>query len=151
MYENIARSYKQANYLTANPVRLVIMCYEGTIASLKLAKAAYASKDYEEKGKALQKALDIIHELNASLDVKKGEAIARNLRGLYQYLIRRLVEADLKRDIGGFDEVIRMLEDLHSSWKEIAASHDVVEARPAAYTSPTSGVRAASASHALRV
>ena len=121
MYEAAAKSYRQTNVLSADPLKLVRMCYEGAVCSLKLARDAYAARDYEAKGKALVKTLDIIHELNASLDMKKGGEVAKNLRGLYLYMTQALTEADLKRDLKVFDEVIRMLEELESAWKELAS------------------------------
>ena len=120
MYRNVANTYQQANVFTANPLKLVLMCYEGAIGSLKLARDSYVAKDYEAKGRSLQKAVDIIDELNATLDMEKGSEIAMNLRSLYTYMTRVLVEADLKQDLRVFGEVIHMLEELESAWKQIA-------------------------------
>jgi flagellar protein FliS len=97
MYQQATRSYEQANYFTADPLRLVLMCYEGAISHLKLARESYLAKDYATKGRALLKAMDIIHELNASLDMQKGGEIAANLRSLYLFMTKALTEADLKR------------------------------------------------------
>jgi flagellar secretion chaperone FliS len=118
---DIANSYRQASILTADPMKLTLMCYSGAISNLKLARNAYAAKDYEAKGKALQKALDIIDELNASLDMKQGGQVAANLRGIYHYLTRTLIEADLKRDLKAFDDAVKMLEEIESAWKIVAA------------------------------
>ncbi len=95
------------------------MCYEGAILQLKIAKTKYREKDYEGKGRALNKAMDIIDELLSSLDHEKGGAIARNLQSLYKYMIKKILLADVKRDLGGLDEVIGILADLLSAWKEI--------------------------------
>jgi flagellar protein FliS len=122
MYNNAAKTYQQANFLTADPMKLVLMCYEGAVGNLKLAVTAYEAKDYETKARALQKAIDIIYELNASLDMEKGGAIAANLRTLYTYMSRILTEADLKKDLGMFNKVIDMLEELESAWKNTASS-----------------------------
>ena len=122
MYENATRSYEQASFFTANPLKLVLMCYEGAIASLKLARDSYAARDYETKGRSLKKALDIIHELNACLDMNKGGEIAANLRALYGYMSQALTEADLKKDLDVFGAVINMLEELEAEWKELYAS-----------------------------
>lgn len=121
MYDNVARSYQQTQYLTANPAKLILLCYEGAVSSLKLARDSYAAKEYEAKGKALQRTLDIIHELNASLDMEKGGKIAANLRSLYVYMTQILIEADLKRDVSVFDRVIQMLMELEGGWREIAS------------------------------
>ncbi len=119
MYQEATKTYQEANFFTATPIKLVMMCYDGAIGSLKLAREFYVKKEYEAKAKALQKAVDILHELNASLDIKKGGDIAMNLRSLYLYMIHRVMEADLKKDISAFDDVIQMLEELESAWKTI--------------------------------
>ncbi len=120
MYQNATRSYEQASYLTANPMKLVLMCYEGAISSLKLAQDCYVAKEYEAKGRALKKTLDIIDELNAALDMKKGGKIAVNLRSLYLYMTKALTEADMKKDLAAFAKVAQMLEELEIGWKEVA-------------------------------
>ena len=56
MYHNGIQSYRKTNVITSDPVRLVIMCYEGAIDNLKLAKLKFIEKDYEGKGKAIIKA-----------------------------------------------------------------------------------------------
>ncbi len=111
-------AYKQTNVKTADPQRLVLMCYEGAISSLKTAKAKYISKEYELKGNAVQKTQDIIAVLMQGLDFKQGGELAMNLESLYNYMLRRIMEGDLKGDIKAFDEVILMLKELESAWKE---------------------------------
>ncbi|HAJ27393.1 MAG TPA: flagellar export chaperone FliS [Syntrophus sp. (in: bacteria)] len=126
MYEAVTRSYQEANFLSADPIKLVRMCYEGAISSLKLARESYIASDYEAKGRALLKAFDIIHELNVSLDMEKGGEVAKNLRALYLYMTQSLTDADLKRDMTVFDDVIRMLEELESAWQELALGKPVM-------------------------
>ena len=119
MYSNGIQSYRRTNVVTADPKRLVLMCYEGAVDSLKLGRQKIIEKDYEEKGKALTKFQDIINELLCSLDFEKGGPIARNLDSLYNYMLRRIIHAGLKNDIGAIDEVIGMLGELKSAWEEI--------------------------------
>ncbi len=71
------------------------------------------------KCQALKKAMDIIDELLGSLDYEKGGIIARNLQALYKYMNKRILLADVKKDLAGLDEVIGMLAELLSAWKEI--------------------------------
>ncbi len=133
MYRSAKETYQESQFFTASPAKLVLICYEGAISNLKVAKNAYAEKDYQSKAKALQKAFDILYELNASLDLQRGGDIATHLRALYIYLIRSLTEGDLKRDLTAFDRAIAMLEDLASSWREIAkpAGENLVYPQPA--------------------
>ena len=120
MYENGACAYRQSNIMTADPKRLVLMCYEGAIGSLKQAKAKYESEEYEAKAKAVQRFQDIVNELLCALDFEKGGQIATNLQAIYDYAIRRVLQADMAKETTGFDEVIAMLEDLREAWEEIS-------------------------------
>jgi len=131
MYRSPKETYQESKFFTANPAELVLICYDGAIGNLRAAKAFYAEKDLYSKAKALQKAFDIIHELNASLDMQRGGVIAANLRAIYTYLIRSLIEADLKADLDAFDRAIKILAELASSWKEIAKPKEEVKHEPA--------------------
>jgi flagellar protein FliS len=112
-------AYRQTEVLTADPMKLVLMCYQGAIDSVRTAKERFQSGQYEAKAKALQKANDIIMELSSALDLEKGDEIARNLEMLYRYMHIRLTNADLDKDIKGLDEVIGMLEELKAAWEQI--------------------------------
>ena len=120
MYCNGVQSYRKTNITTSDPVKLIIMCYEGAIDSLKLAKQKIREEDYEKKAKAIIKAQDVIDELICSLDLEKGGAIASNLSSLYNYMLRRILHGDVNRDIGAIDEVIGMLTELLSAWRDVA-------------------------------
>jgi len=119
MHGNGIDAYRQTNVMTADPKRLVLMCYEGAISNLKIAKEKYASNEYEAKVKAVQKVQDILTLLMQSLDFEKGGKIAVSLEALYNYMLRRLVDGDIKKDTRIIDEVIYILEELESAWKEI--------------------------------
>jgi flagellar secretion chaperone FliS len=121
MYCNGIQSYRKTNVITSDPGRLIIMCYEGAIDSLKLAKEKIKEKDYEKKAKAIIKAQDIIEELICSLDFEKGGEIANNLESLYNYMLRRILQGDLNKDVKAIDEVIGILSDLLSSWQELVS------------------------------
>ena len=121
MYCNGIQSYRRTDVSTSDPVKLVIMCYEGAIDSLKLAKEKIKEKNYEKKAKAIIKAKDVINELMCSLNFEKGGEIAQNLRSLYGYMLKRILYADVNRDMGAIDEVIGMLNELLSAWQEVAS------------------------------
>ena len=121
MYCNGIQSYRKTNITTSDPLRLIIMCYEGVIDCLKLAKEKIEEKDYEKKAKAIIKAQDIIEELMCSLDFEKGGDIAMNLESLYNYMLRRILYGDINKDVGALDEVIGIVSDLLTSWQEVAS------------------------------
>ena len=72
------------------------------------------------KGRSITKAIAIIGEgLHASLDMKAGGDLAQNLAALYSYMVRKLVEANLKNDTDALDEVKRLLTELQGAWDSI--------------------------------
>jgi flagellar protein FliS len=87
---------------------------------MKLAIKELEAGDNAAKGQYLNRAQDIINELNAVLDVESGGQIAQNLRQLYVFMNRRLWEANAKRDPQMIQEVITLMEELNQSWKTIA-------------------------------
>jgi flagellar protein FliS len=109
------RAYQKTEVVTADPKKLVILCYEGAISSLKLAKTKLYAREYEAKGKAVQNALDLLNELRGALDFEKGGEIARNLDRLYAYWTQHILNAGLNQDPRGFDPVISMLEEIKSA------------------------------------
>ena len=133
MYQNGIRAYQETGVLTADPKRIVLMCYELAIRHLKKAKTHFELKEFEAKAKSLQTALNVIHELRQALDFKLGGEVAKNLDSLYLYMTIRLIKGDLKKDVKAFDEVADMLEELLSAWKEIFTSAPVDTAAPAPF------------------
>jgi flagellar protein FliS len=124
MYKGVngINAYKQTNVTTADPKKLILMCYEGAIRNLKIAREKYSTGEFEAKGKAVQKVYDILALLMQSLDFEKGRTIAAGLDSLYSYMMRRVMEGDLQKNVEAFDEVIGMLEELESAWKEISTT-----------------------------
>jgi flagellar protein FliS len=96
------------------------MCYEGAIDQIMIAKTNYLAQDYEGKSKALSKAQDFITELLCSLNMDQGGVIARNLKALYNYMLTRLLQGDLARDLNAYEEVIQMLKELKSAWESLS-------------------------------
>lgn len=122
MHSNGINAYRQTDVTTADPLKLVLMCYEKAIGNLRIAREKHTAKEYEPKARALQKVQDILSLLMQSLDFEKGGAIADNLNSLYAYMLRRITEGDLQKDLQAFDEVIAMLEELESGWEEISSA-----------------------------
>ena len=123
MQNNTANAYQVASILTADPGKLIVMCYEKAIHHLSAAVMHYDNKEYEAKAINLQKAIDIITELNSCLNMEKGGDIARNLDALYRYMLATLVEADLKRNTAGLRHIIAMLKELDEAWRAILAQN----------------------------
>lgn len=116
MYANKVGDYRKNEIITADPKQLVAICYNTAITNFKLAKVKYLEKEYEEKANAIKKALDIVGELKSALDFERGGQIAVKLNALYDYILRRIPLADIKKDLDAFDEVVHILEELSEAW-----------------------------------
>lgn len=124
MYRNGIQHYRRARVDTADPKRLIVLCYEEMISQLGIAKQRYVDRDYEEKTKALLRVQNILCELQCALDFEQGGVIAKNLDALYDYAKRRLIQADIGKDLAGLDEVSGMLAELKSAWEQASRSLD---------------------------
>lgn len=119
MYGKGIGTYRQTDVITADPKRLVIMCYEGVIDHLEIAKKRFQAGQYEAKAKAVLKAQDFLNELMHALNFEKGGEIAKNLDSLYNYMARRIICAEANRTVEPFDEVIGLLKELKEAWEQI--------------------------------
>ena len=123
-YSKLSSRYERTEIATAGKIDLVILCYEKTIQSLRQVILNYEAKDYAAKAKAFTRAMNLINELQNSLDCEKGGEIAKNLDSIYSYLTRRLLDADIKKDISVFEEGVRILSELKEAWEGISSEED---------------------------
>jgi flagellar protein FliS len=106
---------------SASQLGLVILLYDGAIQAISNAKQRVASNDVVGKARNIAKAVDIVNKgLNASLDPVVGGKLALDLKGLYDYMCRRLVVANLNNDVLALDEVRGLLIQLRGAWLAIA-------------------------------
>jgi flagellar protein FliS len=117
------KSYRQIATQTAPPGQLVLMLFDGAIRSLERAELGFSYHDICERNTAihnnLQHAVDIIRELNASLDLEAGGQLASTLRNLYAFFERRLIESNFKKSRKGIDEVMPMIRQLRDAWSDM--------------------------------
>ena len=112
------KQYQKASIETASREQILIMLYDGAIQFLNKAKVAMQNKNIEEQNKNLVSAQNIIQEFINSLDHEVAPQLAQNLQSLYEYFIRRLVFANMKKKIEPVDEVLRYLKSLKATWEK---------------------------------
>ena len=93
-------AYLENRVLSADPLELIHMLYERAISLVSSARESLASGDIAERSKAIGKTMEILAELEGSLDHQSGGEISRNLERLYQHMRTRLMTANLKQQIG---------------------------------------------------
>jgi flagellar protein FliS len=119
------KSYRETATLTAPPGQIVLMLFEGAIRSLERSLPGFTNTDPAEANMIihnnLQRAQDIIRELNGALNMQDGGEFAANMRRLYDYLERRIWESNLKKNSAGVGEAIRHLTVLRDAWATMLA------------------------------
>lgn len=110
-------AYKQNSVTTASPGELTLMLYNGCLKFLTIAKKAMLDKNIEAKNTNLQKAQAIITELMVTLDM--NVPISKEIQPLYDYMNRRLLEANIKNDPAIIDEVAGLVTEFRDTWKEV--------------------------------
>ncbi|MCL2075099.1 MAG: flagellar export chaperone FliS [Betaproteobacteria bacterium] len=122
--QNPASTYatleRESDIRTASPHRLIILLFEGAHSAIAVAKLHAEKGNTAERGNHISKAIDIIaNGLKVSLDVQAGGELAERLAALYDYMVSRLLWANMKNDIPTLDEVLHLLEEIHNAWQQI--------------------------------
>jgi len=116
MVANPYAAYQNNAVTTANPQELTLMLYDGALKFMRLAKLAIEQGNVDLKNTNIQKTQAIFQEMRLTLN--KDVAISANLDSLYEYMWRRLVDANVKNDTTILDEVLNFTTELRDTWKE---------------------------------
>jgi flagellar protein FliS len=122
---NAVHQYQKVNTTTsvvdADPHRLIQLLLDGALERMAMAKSRITAKDYEGKNNLLNKTIEIVGGLRGFLNHEKGGELSKNLEGLYDYIERRLFEANVRNDITMIDECGRLLREVKLGWDGIRA------------------------------
>ncbi|EPJ5578735.1 flagellar export chaperone FliS [Citrobacter farmeri] len=120
----------ESGVMSASPHQLIEMLFDGANSALVRARLFLAQGDIAAKGEALSKAINIIDNgLKAGLDQENGGEIADHLASLYDYMIRRLLLANLRNDSQAIEEVEGLLGNIAEAWKQISPKASSQESR----------------------
>lgn len=111
---NAFQKYKQQGVLTANPVELVVMLYDGCIKQIKIACLSIEENDFEQANTSLQKAQRILMELINSLDLRYP--IGSDLFALYEYMLNEIAQGNANKDVKVLTDIVTLLQELRESW-----------------------------------
>ncbi|WP_369602160.1 flagellar export chaperone FliS [Hahella sp. SMD15-11] len=109
----------QTSIVDADRHKLIQLLYDGALERISMARAQITAKNYEGKNRLINKAIEIIGGLRGFLDKEKGGELADNLDALYDYMERRLFEANLKNDVAILEEVAGHLRQIRDAWAAI--------------------------------
>lgn len=112
-------TYLETDINTAAPLQIILKLYDGSINFLKKSIEYAENNDIKNKNIYANKAREIIVSLNDALNTESGGEIAQNLRNIYLYMNRHLMEANWTNDKQGIHEVIHLLSNLREAWEDI--------------------------------
>lgn len=119
---NAYESYLDSMILSADPVELVSIMYGAALDAVGRARVALEQGDILTRSRQITKTSEILNELALSLDHARGGDFSRNLAELYDYMQRRLIEANTRQAMAPLVEVAGLLTTLKSGWNECQSS-----------------------------
>lgn len=124
-----ARTYRANAVLTASPGQLVLMLYDGALKALAIAREGFATPADDPRriqiiNEQLLKAQAILNELQSGLNMEAGGEFAKTMHRLYDYHNRRLLEANLRKQVEPVIEVERLVRELRDAWAQMLTQQD---------------------------
>jgi flagellar protein FliS len=111
------QSYFDNEVLAASPLKLILMLYGAALESIAAARRHIRHRDIRARTLAINKTIGIVTELSACLNHETGGVLSRNLAGLYQYVVRLLIQANLEQVEAPLAEAENLLSTLADAWK----------------------------------
>ena len=112
-------AYLETRIMSADPVELIHILYEHTLAMVQDARQHLAARDIAARSNSISRAIAAIDELDGSLDRQTGGSISANLANLYQYMRLRLLTANIQQQDAPLAEVEKLLRTLGEAWSAI--------------------------------
>ncbi len=129
MRSNAYQNYLENEVLTADPMKLVVLLYQGALDSMMAARLQTDSGNQAERAKLIGKALSIVWELNNSLDMRGGRELSAQLAQLYGYVRGRLNEARFNLSDLPLLEAEQLLGTLLEAWRQCENSQPAGKSR----------------------
>lgn len=120
MYQtnNAYNTYRNNSVNYASREQLLLMLVDGASKFAKIASQAILDKDMKKAHENIVKTENIYYELMNSLDVNNGGEWAAAMMNIYDFIVRRLTEANIKKDLDIMNEVIPLIDDVRDTWNE---------------------------------
>lgn len=117
-----ADAYRQTEVRSRTPLELVVMLYDGALTFMGTAQQAIRRGDIAARKTAISKALAIVSELQSTLNMEQGGALASSLDELYRWSSVRLLDATVHNDPAPIEEVMQVFRTLRDGWSGIASA-----------------------------
>jgi flagellar protein FliS len=128
--QRMVQRYNQTQVQTSNPLHLVLLAYDGALASLQKAVEKERLGDYEQKGREIQRALDFVNELWSALDLERGREIALSLSSIYRFVSAQILQASAQKDIRTLEVMHDLLKELRDAWAQLNGDRQRITSNP---------------------
>lgn len=118
MHPNAYGVYKNNSVNFASKDQMLLMLLDGAVKFAKRGKLAIQDKNIQMAHESITRAQDIFTELRVTLDITAGEW-AVNMDRVYEFINKKLFEANIKKDEAVMDEIIPLIEDVRDLWNEV--------------------------------
>ncbi len=115
--EQMMQQYNRSRILTASPAELTLLLYDGAIKFCNLAIVAIEKKDIPAAHTNIVKVEKIIEEFRSTLN--RDYPVSEDFDRVYCYLLRRLQDANVKKDIDIINEILEHLRSMRDTWKQV--------------------------------
>jgi flagellar protein FliS len=112
-----AQNYLRTRVFTATPEQLQLMLYDGAIRFTEQARPALERKDWSTSFHMLSRAQKIVTELNGSMKRDVAPDLCARMASLYNFVFRKLVEANVKHSLDALDDALRILRYQRDTWQ----------------------------------
>jgi flagellar protein FliS len=113
-------AYRETEILSATPGRLVVLTFDGLLAALARARVGIAVQNHDVRIAGFDRARLMLGELLAALDYSRGGDIAKQLSGLYVFLLGELITLGVHPDVKKLDRIIGIVGELRDAFHQIA-------------------------------
>lgn len=113
---NAYTQYKENSIFTASPEELTLMLYNGLVKYIMLAQKGIEEGNIQKAHDSIIRAEEIIIEFQSTLDQKYE--VAKSLGLMYDYMLRRLMTANVKKSIEILEEVLGFAKELRDTWAQ---------------------------------
>jgi len=126
-YDKVAKSYKAQSVQTASPGKLVLMLFDGCLRFTLAAKKAFDEEEFTKKNEDINnnliRAQNIVTELQSSLDMSVPGDLPGTLFRLYDFVMYKLQQANLKKEKQPIAEAEKIINELRDAWAEMLAQN----------------------------
>jgi flagellar secretion chaperone FliS len=140
MWQDAQNVYLESRVLAADPIELVRLMYQAAIDAVRNARQRLAEGDIAGRSRSISKACDILIELNSVLDHARAGDISQRLAQLYDYMQRRLLEANMRQEDASLAEVLGLLVTLSEAWAGVQGGAQPPAAPEIPWTQPVQPV-----------